>query len=774
MSSLPLDALLLPLVLKATLLLAFAAVVHALMVRRASAASRHLVWTLAVVSLLALPVLSLLVPSWAIPVRLTVEIPRAPFVEATTPTAEPGAEPGSVIGRSEAGSAVTRTSEGFDAAAVPAIPLELMPSAATEPDRRPAPGSLIFAVYLLGVLLLFVRLAVDRLVMRRIARGAEPVVEPRWTELLRSLKHTMGVEQPVALLRSRGSAMPMTWGTRRPKILIPAEADAWPENRKRAVLLHELAHVARRDCLTQILAAVACALYWFHPGVWWAARRLRVERELACDDRVLAAGTRAPEYAGHLLEIARTFRAPRLGTAIAMARPSQLEMRMLAALDTARVRTAPAARMRRVGALATAVLLVPLAAAQAVPVSEEPLVPEPFLRGETAAHLAVAAERPKADELVLGGDAAAGPGGQEVLMVGEGAAAPAPEAAVEPVSSLTSAQWTLASQEGTWTAIRQADTQLQLSLHWNSSTWGRSFDRAELRGLTESEIDSPSSTPVAFRIEREAGRFEFEGSFQEGRGAGHFRFHPNRGFAETLRTLGIERGGQVTDRELIRLAIADVSTARIREFTALGFSALSVENLIELAIHNVTPDYVQTMRSLGVSGTDTVRGVVEMRIHRITPEFVRDLEALGYRNLSRQQLLQMGIHQVTPGFIREVREMGFQNLSPEALVEMRIHRVTPEFIRELQAIGYRNLSSRELVEMRIHRVTPEFIRELQMLGYANLTRAQLVQMRIHRVSPEFIREVQEAGFRDLSVDTLVRMQIHGIASELIRSRRQEP
>ena len=98
--------------------------------------------------------------------------------------------------------------------------------------------------------------------------------------------------------------MPVTMGTLAPSIVVPADADAWDEDRRRAVLLHELAHIARQDCLTQMLAAIACAVYWVHPGVWYVARRLRIEREVACDDRVLAAGAHAPDYAGHLLELA--------------------------------------------------------------------------------------------------------------------------------------------------------------------------------------------------------------------------------------------------------------------------------------------------------------------------------------------------------------------------------------------------------------------------------------------------------------------------------------
>ena len=145
--------------------------------------------------------------------------------------------------------------------------------------------------------------------------------------------------------------MPMVLGIRQPIVIVPAIADHWSDDRRQAVMLHELAHVARYDCLTQTLASAACALYWFHPGVWWAARQLRIERELACDDRVISAGTEAREYASHLLEIAYAAGPHQaLALAVSMASPRQLEGRLRAALDAARNRTAPApwhARGRR-------------------------------------------------------------------------------------------------------------------------------------------------------------------------------------------------------------------------------------------------------------------------------------------------------------------------------------------------------------------------------------------------------------------------------------------
>jgi beta-lactamase regulating signal transducer with metallopeptidase domain len=224
-------------------------------------------------------------------------------------------------------------------------------------------GPWLAAIWLAGMTLVLGAYMAGAWRVTRIARRARAVHSRDWLELQASIAAGLGLRTPVRLLAAAGPAMPMTWGIRRPVVLLPADAEQWSAERRRDVLLHEMAHVERRDCLTQLLAVCACAAYWFHPLVWVAAARLRVERERACDDRVLASGAKPSDYAGHLLDIARTLRAaPVTGLAsVAMARPSQLGSRLLDVLDPARRRDALNRRLAVRGACAAALIVLPLA-----------------------------------------------------------------------------------------------------------------------------------------------------------------------------------------------------------------------------------------------------------------------------------------------------------------------------------------------------------------------------------------------------------------------------
>ena len=378
MPSLPADAtgraaiVLLDVTIKGTLLLLAAAAVNGLLLRRRSAAHRHAVWGAAMLGLLLLPVLSAAIPArpWGV---LPFSVDPSPSLDraalrADASTAPPPSSANDFQGIAAAPTSIRKPSSSDPTSAPeaklqstatgpeagPIASAESSAGLSSEPSRPRAAGSptvaaplptspargvnwpaVFCALWAAGAAGCLLLLLVDLLALRWLATRGAQITRGPWLETFDQLRGALGAP-PVMLLEMPGAGMPLACGLVAPTLVLPGDAGAWPPDRRRVVLEHELAHVGRRDCATQLLARVACAVHWFNPLAWLAARQMRVERERACDDAVVRGGRAAPaEYAAHLLEIARSLRAARVGAVagVAMARPSQLEGRLLAVLD---------------------------------------------------------------------------------------------------------------------------------------------------------------------------------------------------------------------------------------------------------------------------------------------------------------------------------------------------------------------------------------------------------------------------------------------------------
>ncbi len=344
--------------LKGTVVLAVAVlVVFAL--QRSSAAHRHLVWVCALAGVVVLPAL-LVLPAWRVHAPALTWL--APASRTQVAPANPAPTPDNNAARSEWADP-TPASARTEAPGAPA-PQSGAPAASEEPAPAALPlPAVALMLWVIGALAVLATIVVGHLELNVLLRRARPVGDGAWHALATEAAEELRLRRPFTLLHGGGLLVPVASGFVRPRVLLPAGSDAWPVELRKAVLLHELAHVQRYDCLTQAVAQVACALFWFHPGVWWAASRMRAEREHACDDRVLAARTRASDYAQHLLGIVRSLRTRRLAGlgAVAFARPSSLEGRLLAVLDPRRDRRAVRFGVAAPAAIAAAMLVVPFA-----------------------------------------------------------------------------------------------------------------------------------------------------------------------------------------------------------------------------------------------------------------------------------------------------------------------------------------------------------------------------------------------------------------------------
>jgi beta-lactamase regulating signal transducer with metallopeptidase domain len=751
-------------VLKATALLALATLVHALLRQRGSAAARHLVWTSVLAALLALPLAEAALPHWtmALPIAIAAKGERKAVAVGPRPSALPSVGP------------------ERDAPATNDRPATLAVRSGRNQSEASHQVLAVALLYAAGAILLLLRLAWSSFTLRCLSRASCEITDPAWRRLLDESTRQLGIGRRVRLLRTRAEIIPITFGTRRPAVMVPASADTWSEDRRRAVLLHELAHVGRADCLAHVVGVLTCALYWPHPGVWFAVRHLRVERELACDDRVLAAGEEPQTYADNLLELARSLGvAPAPASALAMARARDLETRLRAIVDESRNR-ASLPRWGRSAAVAAAVAIALTMATLRARITDAP-----------AAATRLATQ-------------------------------PAMAAARALITTVQGAE----DLSGSWEVRLSADgSSAHLTVRTAHSSRGETIPTSRLEAVAGVRITGVSGS-VRFAIRRDQGMFAGEGTCRDAVCTGTASFQPDPAFVAGLAKRGIgapspldtlqlalhDVGFEFIDeivaawntkpdiQALVRAAQHGVGLSYVREMTALGYrletldalirlrdhgvdpayvrglaengmAQLSADDLVRARDHGIDPSYVRGMRELGLGSFD-LDGLVEARNHGVDPTYARGLGELGY-TLSLGDLFRAREHGIDPTYVLGLVALGYKELSLDTLIGLRSHGVDPTYASDLAALGYTGLSLDTLVNLRGHGVDPTYVSDLARLGYTGLSLATLINLRSHGVDPTYVSGLAGLGYAALPLDTLMGLRQHGVDPEYVRRLKEK-
>jgi bla regulator protein blaR1 len=315
------------------------ALLLAAMLRSRSAADRGAVLKIAVALLLALPAIATLAPA----LEIATEAPQA-------------------------------APQGAPAALSPAVPAALRAAPVPAASAVPAPAAqgdwndpslIFFLLYLGGAMMVGGRLLAGLWTLRSWTRSARDVESPEWQA---ALARAGGDSLGIRLLASEDAVSPLSWGLRRPVILLDRDTLRAPEEAD-SILAHEVAHVARRDWPSLILSRLTVALFWFNPLVWRLDREVAQQAEEAADSAA-AARVEPARYAQTLLDWARlSGRSSLPANAIAAGEPG-LSRRVKAILD-GRVARRSGSTSAIAAMLGCAAFAAPVAALEFVPRAPE-------------------------------------------------------------------------------------------------------------------------------------------------------------------------------------------------------------------------------------------------------------------------------------------------------------------------------------------------------------------------------------------------------------------
>jgi beta-lactamase regulating signal transducer with metallopeptidase domain len=733
------------------LLIVTLAVVQTL--RGFSAALRHSIWTFTVCGCLALPILTIFPPSVAVPIPTTEIFDSPRHSEILSPAPYP-ITPDSL---SEVKESLLSKALAHSSSQKP-----VFSDTRSDQERFVVNAArTVSMTWLLGVIFVLVRLGIGLFRLIALTHGAKPLHSPAWIDARNEAADLLGIPRGNVRIRAHQTVTsPFVWGVWRSTILLPAAAETDPSQWKTA-LLHECGHIKRRDCLTQTVATAACALYWFHPLMWLAAHRMRLEQEIACDDQALSLGLKASDYAGYLVAAARAVithaRTP--SGAIGFTQ-SHLERRIRSILNPTLSHRAPSAKLLM--AAGVGVCLCALAFAQIRPVVL------PFV-----ASLKEITDERKLEELS------------------------------KDLKSI------LAKAETDWRSMEELMKDTPFFPASAKPNRNNDFERP----LTPTELGE-----IMIAAER-----KYQAAIASGKIASvliHKNGAPEVQIADNIALNRILRNveepleysplfanvGQLDgpDQE-IQLKIHGVTPAFIDEIAQLGYADITLSKLLAFKIYGVDKEFIESFQALGYrtlspnqllaakSQGFTAADLVE--IQNRSSEAVSYDEAIRQFRLTERKTLKSVAKNFTERFFWS--ELSVKKVKPsndflleEPQFPPQVHamlqqRHTDEEIEKVRhALDYASLEYFWLKRvdaghpdgrgrrsyftssnMRDYGVTPEFLKEIRSVAGKRFSPQDYIRLKRYGVTADFIRELAAQGAVKLSADDLINLKIHSVVNQ---------
>ncbi|KAA1247961.1 M56 family metallopeptidase [Aquimarina sp. RZ0] len=221
-------------------------------------------------------------------------------------------------------------------------------------------------------------------------------------------------------------------------------------------------------------------------------------------------------------------------------------------------------------------------------------------------------------------------------------------------------------------------------------------------------------------------------------------------------------------QEVIKLKIHDITPGQVKistqhtsnwhNNTYVQSSSTSNSGNASQDNQQMPNDFIEQFKKLGYTQA-SIDEIIALKIHNITPEFIKRYHKAGYKDIPLDDIVGLKIHQVTPEFIDTFKKAGFKNISIEDAMSLKTHNISPEYIRQFKKTMFDDLPLAAIMSFKIHNITPEFINSFEDIGYKNITADQAQSLKIHNVTPGFIKSLKEQD-PEISIEQAIRIKIH--------------
>lgn len=521
-----------------------------------------------------------------------------------------------------------------------------LPSAAITPSSNPLPYlNMVVWFWLAGVVAMSVWSATGWFVAQRLKRRSNRALPQIWQSRLADLAGQLGIRRGIRLCESTLAQVPAVIGWIRPVILIPAGAliNLSPQELE-AILAHELAHIRRFDYVANLLQSAIEALMFYHPAMWWIAKRIRAERENCCDDLAIVACGDRVVYARALTALEELRSSYPQFAMAATAGPLLSRVRRLLGQDDPRRRSLPVWI-----ALATVVIAMLAVTsgirlrAQNSPVPSQPPVAPAAVQPVPATQRAPSTPAPGSDPA-------------------ESIEPSAPRAFVPPVAP--SVGYGTSAGAGEAVALPSSS-----AAPGASATTPTPF--AAVGAYRVAALAAPAQPPaVAATTHRE-------------------------GYLAGLVDAGYT---QVSVDDIIALRDSGVEPKYIQGMLKAGFGTPSPKDLINLHNSGVSPDYARKAVAAGIPNLNVER-MIHLAQNGVDLDNVQRIHALGFGPFGIEQLIELHNNGVPSGLFDALKESGYTKVDAHQAVEAQQNGLSAKSLRNLREQGFKGLTFEQVIKL---------------------------------------------------------------------------